>query len=596
MLPSEEEAIVNMVKSLDLSRNEISRVGGLAPFSGLTILDLSRNKLVSLRGLPLGLIKLNVSGNMLTAIDGVAKLPFIQEIDFSNNRITDAKGLPKSAPLTTLKLSNNRMPNTNGLEGLIQLQTLKLDNNYICLSEDMRNLGSCRGLKQLTLSGNPCADHASYRIAVSHLVPSLDMIDGNKVGKRQVAGWKSPAKTPTKQTRRRSLSGGRTPQRYGRIIPESDSHSVGQHSILTSHSQALPVRERGGGGGGSGGGGGGGGGMEPPRSQYSDISNLNITPQIPTYNTPNRTAHRDPADHELSFTSVNNRLESSKIASFNASRQSENTINDYKRLLEDEQKLTETLSRQKKKLEHSLSDSRRVMARELAKLSQVREEKTALEREVELWKAKADKRQREYKYAHEKTERLHESYGKQLHTLEVQYEAELSGIRARKQEGNATWMEERQQLLNYVRVLENENASFRATASASGGGGGGGVNVGVDITQQGTTNITQHHPTQHHPVLESNDVMNANDDSINWSEPPQAVPQNANQQIQFAVGLKKWLISELERSGQKPYSDTSLDLQEPTQQPVSELLQSRITSPHNLEAMWSQNSMLAQQD
>eukprot|EP01060_Flectonema_neradi_P021285 TRINITY_DN2884_c1_g1_i1.p1 TRINITY_DN2884_c1_g1~~TRINITY_DN2884_c1_g1_i1.p1 ORF type:complete len:614 (+),score=124.07 TRINITY_DN2884_c1_g1_i1:115-1842(+) len=571
-----------MVKSLDMSRNEISRVTGLSPFSGLSTLNLSHNKLVSLKGLPLGLVKLNVSGNLLTSIDGVAKLPFIQEIDFSNNRITDAKGLPKSAPLTTLNLSNNRMPNTNGLEGLIQLQTLKLDNNYICLTEDMRNLSSCRGLKQLTLSGNPCADHASYRVSVSHLIPSLDMIDGSKVGKRQVPGWQVPsAKTPPKQGRRRSLSGGRTPQRYGRVIPtESETMSIsGQHSILTSHSQALPSRaererQR---------------GDHTPRSHsYLDYQNA-TTPQNTYTSTPNRPSHRDPADHELSFTSVNNRLESSKIASMNVSRATENTINDYKRLLEDEQRLTASLSKQKKKLEHSLSDSRRVMARELAKLSECREEKLALEKQVEMWKAKADKRQREYKYAHEKNVRLDESYSKQLETLRVQYDAEISDFRARKQEGDSSWMEERQQLLNYVRVLESENATIRSAAASAG----------IDLSQHSVAMNHGHQQQQQQehqrsPVVANSGNVAGPDDSLNWSEPPQS-HQSASQQIEFAVGLKKWLLSELERSGQRPLSDSTLDLQEPSQQPPSVPLQSHIRSPRNVEAMWSHNSMQAQQ-
>eukprot|EP00659_Diplonema_papillatum_P002352 gene2352-3648_t len=185
-------ALLGNVKTLDLGQNEIAHVSGLQEFSSLTALDLSENKLTSLKGLPLGLIRLQAFKNQLSSLDGLAPLAIVQEVDVSYNRISDIRGLPRASPITVLRMSHNRLSHTNGLEQLVHLQVLDLDQNYICLTEDIRSLSQCKNLTNLSLRGNPCSEHAGYRVSIAHIVPPLISLDGQLVPKNRPQKPSSP--------------------------------------------------------------------------------------------------------------------------------------------------------------------------------------------------------------------------------------------------------------------------------------------------------------------------------------------------------------------------------------------------------------------
>ncbi|KAJ9464574.1 Dynein regulatory complex subunit 3 [Diplonema papillatum] len=177
----QERGALAVVKSLDLSHNELSQLGGLQPFSSLVALDLSYNRLASLGGLPLGLTRLNVSQNNLTSLQGLGTLPYLQELDASSNKLTDVTGVQRSATLVTVKLADNRLSKMHGLDALPHLQTLDIENNFVKQAEDVACLAACPLLKTLTMAGNPLANHATYRSSVAATVPQLVKLDGTNV-------------------------------------------------------------------------------------------------------------------------------------------------------------------------------------------------------------------------------------------------------------------------------------------------------------------------------------------------------------------------------------------------------------------------------
>eukprot|EP00762_Andalucia_godoyi_P003165 ANDGO_01094.mRNA.1 Dynein regulatory complex subunit 3 len=166
------------VRSLDLSGNDLMEVSGLTPFIALSVINLSRNRISHLRGLPMTLTKIDVSHNHLDYISGLEALSNLQEIDLSSNRIKNMIGLSRNLKLRILKLGHNFIETIEGIEHLTNLESLDLENNSIQKAEDIRSLSVLTKLKILRLCDNPVSIPSAYKVTVLHLLPNLVRLDG----------------------------------------------------------------------------------------------------------------------------------------------------------------------------------------------------------------------------------------------------------------------------------------------------------------------------------------------------------------------------------------------------------------------------------
>ena len=75
---------------LDLSNNQLTSLEGIERFSGLQELDLSNNQvpLTELTKCARGLLKLDLSNNQLISLEGIEEFNELQELDLSNNQVS----------------------------------------------------------------------------------------------------------------------------------------------------------------------------------------------------------------------------------------------------------------------------------------------------------------------------------------------------------------------------------------------------------------------------------------------------------------------------------------------------------------------------
>ncbi|NXD05836.1 LRCC1 protein, partial [Nothocercus nigrocapillus] len=152
---------------------------------------------------------LNLHGNRVARIEGLAQLRGLQHLDLSANRIRRMEGLGALRSLRTLNLSCNLIDSVQGLENLLNLTVLNLSYNRIhdlsglqCLHgtsskmshielhgnciNDINHLLQCtRGLCSLTNltlekngKTNPVCHTAGYREVVLQTLPQLKVLDG----------------------------------------------------------------------------------------------------------------------------------------------------------------------------------------------------------------------------------------------------------------------------------------------------------------------------------------------------------------------------------------------------------------------------------
>eukprot|EP00667_Euglena_gracilis_P007458 EG_transcript_7533 len=525
----EERVALAVVKSLDLSHNELKQLNGLQPFSSLTHLDLRNNKLCVLQGLPLSLQRLNVAHNQLTSLDGLAALPFLQELDATDNKLTSVTGLPRAAPLKALRLANNRLPSCQGLEPLGQLESLDLDSNYISLFDDVRPLMNLPALRSLVLRGNPVAEHPSYRTTIAQLLPTLTALDGQRVTRRQAFLPTSPhpavplsaakAATPAGQRRAASAPRMRTDLSTSSVNASvlMDSPAANQtlrSNLVRSQRQAFqtgtfspqpvgpeatvpeppsflqpqpypgPLRapEH--------------GSPYPAHSELDDFegsgamhpSDLTLGPGAPLIYGASQLAAGGGAARptinaslnssglgSMSFGNLKYRADARRVELTESKRRLEVDVTELRRLLEEEYKLTGQLQKAKKKAEAEISDVRRVLAEELQKLNQLRDANRELEQEAETQRGRAEKFSKDYKYAHQKLKEERRKRVEDLEKAKVNQQAAMQGLRgqlsdveaARSQamEANRQLKTEALRLQEYIRVLEAENAKLALTLS-----------------------------------------------------------------------------------------------------------------------------------
>ncbi|KAG2493820.1 hypothetical protein HYH03_008038 [Edaphochlamys debaryana] len=169
------------LRSADFSRNSLDMLADLAPFSRLTRLAVAGNRIdrigAGLRQLRLLKI-LDLSNNRLVSIRGLAACECLRELRLSHNALQSLEPLAGLPQLQVLVASHNRLAQLRGTESLCALRTLDVSCNALGRLEELAAVRDASLLGTLDVRGNPLDRAMSLRLHVVHLLPQVVLLDG----------------------------------------------------------------------------------------------------------------------------------------------------------------------------------------------------------------------------------------------------------------------------------------------------------------------------------------------------------------------------------------------------------------------------------
>lgn len=111
-----------------------------------------------------------------------ATMDFYDCLDMSDNEITTLSSFSILKNLKSIILTNNRISKQENIsDAFPNLENLVLINNKISDLKEIENLTFNKNLKRLYLINNPITLNKNYRLYVIHRVPSLKVLDFQKV-------------------------------------------------------------------------------------------------------------------------------------------------------------------------------------------------------------------------------------------------------------------------------------------------------------------------------------------------------------------------------------------------------------------------------
>ncbi|KAM0263785.1 hypothetical protein ACHAQJ_001103 [Trichoderma viride] len=157
--------------SLTLHDKQLTSLHMLNEFcSKITTLDVSKNSLGHLDGVPECVRQLKVSNNMLTELTSWDHLIHLQYLDISNNEVKSLSALKRLIHLRSLKADNNLLTSLDGLDSHDGLLTLRARNNLI---EEL----DFSGIKWERLADLDVASNRITSVQGLHLLPALSQLD-----------------------------------------------------------------------------------------------------------------------------------------------------------------------------------------------------------------------------------------------------------------------------------------------------------------------------------------------------------------------------------------------------------------------------------
>lgn len=115
-------------------------------------------------------------------MQGLSKLPNLEELYVSHNAITDLSGLDANSSLRVLDISNNQISKLEGLSHLTQLEELWASNCQLANFDEVeRELRDKEKLETVYFEGNPLQMRgpAVYRNKVRLAIPHIKQIDAS---------------------------------------------------------------------------------------------------------------------------------------------------------------------------------------------------------------------------------------------------------------------------------------------------------------------------------------------------------------------------------------------------------------------------------
>jgi hypothetical protein len=177
-------------KFTHLRLNGMSAQAVINSISGhVQALNLSHNRIEQLpRSLPVKVVGLNLSFNLLSNLRGSRALSNLIELNVSNNSLTSLLDLSYCVGLQYLDISSNQLTEIVGLEGLSNLKMLKCNGNLIQNNSGFRTLSFNTQLVSLDVAQNPVseANYQDVRVYIHNLLPSLKTLDGNSIRTNQI--------------------------------------------------------------------------------------------------------------------------------------------------------------------------------------------------------------------------------------------------------------------------------------------------------------------------------------------------------------------------------------------------------------------------
>lgn len=120
------------MRDLDLREKGLSALHALDEYCGqLESLDVSKNKIRNLGGIPSSVLHLRMTHNQLSSLTAWNHLMNLQYIDISNNSLTSLAAFKSLIHLRSLKVDNNQITSLDGIKFHKGLQTLRARGNLI---------------------------------------------------------------------------------------------------------------------------------------------------------------------------------------------------------------------------------------------------------------------------------------------------------------------------------------------------------------------------------------------------------------------------------------------------------------------------------
>ncbi|KAL5016245.1 hypothetical protein ScPMuIL_005834 [Solemya velum] len=132
--------------------------------------------------------ELDLRGYRIPVIENLgATLDQFDTIDFSDNDVRKLDGFPLLKRLKCLLFNNNRVVRvSDGLnECLPNLESLVLTNNGFQELGDLDPLSNCKSLQHLSLLRNPVTTKKHYRLYIINKVPSLRVLDFQRIKQKE---------------------------------------------------------------------------------------------------------------------------------------------------------------------------------------------------------------------------------------------------------------------------------------------------------------------------------------------------------------------------------------------------------------------------
>ncbi len=170
-------------------QEKIERISGLSGLASLRRLDVQSNRLTTIDGLldssvASTLEELYLSHNAITDEGAISGL-----LSSSNDDTTSSSSSSPFTMLTTLDLSRNRLTCTKPFAELTTLEDLWLSGNDIKTFNDIDELRLLTNLDSVYLEYNPLDKEFEYRKRLAEMIPSLTQIDANKIGGNGWGGY-----------------------------------------------------------------------------------------------------------------------------------------------------------------------------------------------------------------------------------------------------------------------------------------------------------------------------------------------------------------------------------------------------------------------
>ena len=415
-------------------------------------MNFSRNRIVSLSGIPHRLVSLDVSRNNLTSIEALSTLDCLKNLDVSHNKLSVLTGINPRAPLKVLKASYNLIGSLQGLRDVNSntLRSISVDSNYIKEPEELRTLMDFKHLVSLAVGSNPFTlRYPEFQREIAEAIPTLQSVDGCATARLMYADDVLPQAPAPAVSPRHIVRPQPHQHQHQQPLPRGQQEAVASaissmlgRSAVTAQPHAS-VSD-----------------TASYRSQKLRLQELLDTPRrLPPPSDVSGSAaglphqqsvlSHQPSQHAASSASASappqqprSRAESSVQGTDDDEhrwrKRLEVQVEELRRLLSESQSKCVRLDRESTRLADEVSNCNRVITEQRRAAAELREENERLQRSSQAMHRRTEKVSREFKYAHQMNLALRQQLSEGPHQqMSAAAAAAAAGTAAASSGGNA---------------------------------------------------------------------------------------------------------------------------------------------------------------